>query len=337
MTTESPTDNRTGGQVDPKSAGKRPSKTPLYEASHARRYQRQAMIKEIQGRTNRRLICYVSGRNCGIDDDDTLAFVDLLHNVPADDDIDLLLHTTGGGVNAAEKLMGMVRRVVGTGELRIIVPDYAKSAGTLMVLGADSVVMSDMSELGPIDPQRRLFDRWQSVQNYLDAYSEHEETLTNDPSNTAARLMLNKLDPVTLILFKAEVNRARQAAEGLLKRGMFRNGGNWSRTANELLDTARWLSHGQMISWEDARDPQIGLVVEYLEYESEDWQDYWRIYCLQRLAIEEGEKLFESGLRLVGHWVISEYMTLRSCPFATRETVPQGRDSPAISHIPPRA
>ena len=106
--------------------------------------------------------------------------------------------------------------------------------------------------------------------------------------------MLGKIDPPTLKLCEAAVNRARQAAENLLKRGMFRIGGNWSLTVSELLDTARWLSHGQMISWEDARDPQIGLVVEYCPYHSDEWQDYWRLYCRQRLAIGDRQKLYES-------------------------------------------
>ena len=90
------------------------------------------------------------------------------------------------------------------------------------------------------------------------------------------------------------MKRARQAAENLLKRGMFRNGGNWSRTVEELLDTTRWLSHAQMISWEDARDPLIGLVVEYRAYHSEEWQNYWRLYCLQSLAVGRSQKLYES-------------------------------------------
>ena len=77
---------------------------------------------------------------------------------------------------------------------------------------------------------------------------------------------------------------------------MFRdNDGNWSQTANELRDTRRWLSHSQMISWQDAQDPHIGLVVEYLHSESERWQGYWRLYCLQRLAVGEDQKLFESA------------------------------------------
>ena len=191
----------------------------------------------------------------------------------------------GVAVDAAEKLMGMLRSLVGTAKLRIIVPDFAKSAGTLMTLGADSVVMSDMSELGPIDPQAPLFGIWQSVQNYLDAYKEHEKTLKADPNNIAAQIMLKKLDPATLKLCEVAMDRARQAAENLLKRGMFRNGGNWSKTVSELLDTRRWLSHAQMISWEDAQDPLIGLVVEYHAYHSQEWQDYWRIHCLQRLAV----------------------------------------------------
>ena len=106
--------------------------------------------------------------------------------------------------------------------------------------------------------------------------------------------MLGKLDPATLKLCEVATDRARQAAENLLKHGMFRNGGPWTSTPNELLDTTRWLSHGQMISWDDARDPKIGLVVDYLDYHSGIWQDYWRLYCLQRLAVGDRQKLFES-------------------------------------------
>src|SRR5205814_2720520 len=65
------------------------------------------------------------------------------------------------------------------------------------------------------------------------------------------------------------VDRATRFAENQLKRGMFRNEGNWSAAARQLLDPTRWQSHGQMISWSDAADPSIGLTVEYLKPESE--------------------------------------------------------------------
>ena len=248
-------------------------RTPLYRAFNEGRYQRQELIKRIQHRTNQRLICYVAGSNpqCMIQPDDTLPFVDLLHNVQEGENLGLLLHTIGGSVDVAEKLMQLVRSSIGQdAELRVIVPEFAKSAGTVMVLGADYVVMSDTSELGPIDPQMRFADsrgnlRLHSVQNYLDAYREHYNKITDDPDNVAARIMLGKIDPDTVTFCEAVMARARQSAESLLMHGMFRRGGNITQTVSELLDTKRWLSHSQMISWADAQDPRIGLVVEYLQ------------------------------------------------------------------------
>ena len=127
-----------------------------------------------------------------------------------------------------------------------------------------------------------------------------EHRLKADPNNIAAQIMLGKLDPATLKLCEVAMDRARQAAENLLKRGMFRNGGYWSETMSELLDTRRWLSHAQMISWEGAQDPQIGLMVEYHAYHSQEWQDYWResprvcrrLHFLRGLSNEQIQKIF---------------------------------------------
>ena len=78
---------------------------------------------------------------------------------------------------------------------------------------------------------------------------------------------------------------------------MFRETGNWSQTVTELLNTRQWLSHSQMISWQDAQHPDtIALVVEHLDQQSEEWQRYWQLYCLQRLAIGNQQKLYESDL-----------------------------------------
>lgn len=290
------------GSGDPKPAVDvpplQPTKTPMFQAIHAQRYQRQALIKKIRETYGTPLACFVNGNGASIDRDDTVFFVDLLHNVERGHDLDLLLHTGGGDIDAAEKLIALVHTCVGTGRLRVIVPDFAKSAGTLMSLGADSIVMSDTSELGPIDPQVILRDGngnaiRHSVQNYLDAYDALAETLQANPGDVAARLMLAKFDPATIKLFEAVRDRARKFAEDQLKTGMFRlKPGNFTAIADQLLNTKRWLSHGQMIGWEAAS--QIGLTVDYLEPASERWQAYWQLYCLQRLAIKDRDKLFES-------------------------------------------
>src|ERR1700732_1573073 len=108
-----------------------PTKTPMYQALHADRYRRQALIKDIEKKTGKCLICYVSGVAAHIDRDDIVPFVDLLHNVQAEHDLDLLLHTPGGDIDSAEKLITLVHTTVGKAQLRIVVPDFAKSAGTL--------------------------------------------------------------------------------------------------------------------------------------------------------------------------------------------------------------
>lgn len=275
------------------------NRTPLYRAVQAARYQRQEIISRIQELTERRLICYVSDGNCGVDWDDILPFGDLLHNVNSDESIDLLLHTRGGILDAAEKLVHLTRKKVGKAEFRIIVPEMAKSAGTLMVLGADCVLMSEASELGPIDPQVKFVDsngliRLHSAQHYIDAHDELYRKINDNPDDHAARLMFQKVDPGLVKMCQGTVARARRSAEELLQRGMFRQGGNITKTAGELLDTTRWLSHSQMISWEDAQDPRIGLTVEYHDQSSEIWQNIWQLYCLQRLAITDSLKLFES-------------------------------------------
>jgi ATP-dependent protease ClpP protease subunit len=274
------------------------SRTPMYLAQHAARYQRQELIRKIQAHTGRKLISYVAGSAALINRDDTLGVVDLLHNLNKGDDLDLLLNTSGGDMDAAEKLISLVRARVTTGQLRVIVPDYAKSSGTLIATGADAIVMSDSSELGPIDPQITLTDGHgnhipHSVQSYLDAYKSHSEILRANPNDPVAKIMLEKLDPAMIKLFQAAIARARGFAEGQLRQGMFRmSGGNFTAVAASLIDTGRWLSHGQVIGPEDAAD--IGLKVEYLEPRNETWCLYWQLYTLQRFAISDRSKIFES-------------------------------------------
>lgn len=275
-----------------------PTRTPMYQALNANRYQRQTLIKSINSKYRRKLISFVCGKGALIDRDDTLGFIELLHNVALNENLDLLLHTPGGDVDAAEKLINLVHTRVGDGTLRIIVPDFAKSAGTLMALGAHKILMSDSSELGPIDPQITLDDGRgnrinHSVLCFLDAYKVHSEGLKKDPDDAVAQMMLDKLDPATVRMFETVRDRARTFAEDQLRRWMFqKTTGNFSKIASDLMDTKRYPSHGQMIGWQEAQ--QLGLEVEYMDPRSEPWMQYWQLYCLQRLAVKDSEKLFES-------------------------------------------
>lgn len=269
-------------------------KTPMFSAMNAARYQRQLIIRDIEAEDST-LLCYVAGLGATVDRADTLGFVDMLHNVRPGEQIDLLLHTPGGDVDAAEKLITLLRSAVGEeGILRVIVPDFAKSAGTLMALGANTIVMSDSSELGPIDPQVRLKDgngndMTHSVLTYLDAHRLAAKDLRDNPEDPVNQIMFQKFDPTLIRKFSSIKDRARTFAENLLKR----RGANFSKIASELMDINTYPSHGQMIGWEAARN--MGLNIEYLPPSDPLWRKYWTLYCHLRLAIESDQRIFESN------------------------------------------
>ena len=70
---------------------------------------------------------------------------------PSDQPIDLILHTPGGLVLAAEQIAKAL--VDHQGKVTVFVPHYAMSGGTLIALAADEIVMDNNAVLGPVDPQ----------------------------------------------------------------------------------------------------------------------------------------------------------------------------------------
>jgi ClpP class serine protease len=65
--------------------------------------------------------------------------------------IDLVLHTPGGLVLAAEQIAQALHRHAAP--VTVFVPHYAMSGGTLIALAADDIVMGENAVLGPVDPQ----------------------------------------------------------------------------------------------------------------------------------------------------------------------------------------
>lgn len=95
----------------------------------------------------------IAGTN--IADDVLRPLYDHLLNISADSasgtrKIDLILYTRGGAVETPWKMVTKIRQFCE--EFAVAIPFRAYSAGTMIALGADRILMSPMSELGPIDP-----------------------------------------------------------------------------------------------------------------------------------------------------------------------------------------
>lgn len=65
----------------------------------------------------------------------------------------LILVTNGGSANAAYQIARFFQKTCDEGKFILFVPSYCKSAGTLVALGAHSLIVDTFSELGPLDVQ----------------------------------------------------------------------------------------------------------------------------------------------------------------------------------------
>ena len=65
--------------------------------------------------------------------------------------IDIILHTPGGLVLAAEQIANALVRH--QAPVTVMVPHYAMSGGTLLALASDRIIMDPNAVLGPVDPQ----------------------------------------------------------------------------------------------------------------------------------------------------------------------------------------
>ena len=275
-----------------------PSQTPLFRALEQPRYTRQDLIRVIEARTNRRLICYVGGPNTSIGQFDIPPFVDLLDDIEPGCDLDLLLQTPGGDVDQAERIVLMCRKRVGSGAFRVVVPDSAKSAGTLIAIAADEIIMGEPSELGPIDPQITVITAsgepmTRPAQSILDGLQAIIDDSADGQVSPAYFPLLDKLDPALIDFCEKALERSKKFARTFLAEYMLRDDPDKAEeVATELADVSKHLSHGAVIDAERAH--AMGLNICQLAPTHDLWKAYWRLYVELRVSLPNNQsRLFE--------------------------------------------
>ena len=120
---------------------------------------RRKYLKSISEATGRNTIAYYSGflqkpglEQTSINDDDKNGFMTVINKLDRNKGLDLILHTPGGDIAAAESIVDYIRRMFGN-DVRAIVPQIAMSAGTMIACSCKYIIMGKESNLGPIDPQ----------------------------------------------------------------------------------------------------------------------------------------------------------------------------------------
>lgn len=195
----------------------------------------------------------------------------------------LLLSSPGGSGLAAERIINVCRSYSGTGKYSVIVPGKAKSAATMICLGASKIIMGRTSELGTIDPQIVVKEngqvKWFSVYNIIKSYEDLFEKAVKEKGNLQPYLQqLANYDAREIEEFKSALLLSEDIAIKTLKTGMLPNLSEKKIRGRIkiFLTPEKVRVHGRPIYAQDAQ--KCNLKVEVRGPIEEFWRNIYEIY-----------------------------------------------------------
>lgn len=194
----------------------------------------------------------------------------------------VILETEGGSIETAERIADAVFRHHYPNDVCFLIPNFAMSAGTILVMSGDRFYMDHYSILGPIDPQvRNREGNFVPALGYLEKYKElvSKSKQRGGLSQAELAIFVQKFDLAELHRYE----QARDHSTDLLKKWLVQyKFKNWDKTktrgmavtktmreqraakvAETLNDTKRWRSHGRGLS--------IGVIEKALELQVENF------------------------------------------------------------------
>ncbi len=117
--------------------------------------QTQNIINQIEKSRNSKVITYITSDrqgpvNARVAMDIIPIFSAQLRKIGKTPKIDLFLYSSGGDTMVPWRLVSMIREYADN--FSVLIPYKSHSAATMIALGADEIVMTDLAELSPIDP-----------------------------------------------------------------------------------------------------------------------------------------------------------------------------------------
>ena len=264
-------------------------RSPLYEAYNAPRYDRQELIRNYQKAYRCRLITMIDV----IFPDSITLLEETLHDADPSQDLHIILSTPGGDGETAIRLIRQVQSRCK--ELTVIVPDQAKSAGTLFALGAHHVYMGPTSDLGPVDPQFLLADGSLAAgKAIIAAVEDAEKRIQTNPQTYPLHASL-LADISALMVQQARDALARASAQltEALACVSERSENDVERLAQQLHNPLIGETHSHATTIPAAQAAEYGLPVKQVDSKDPQWKTIWRLWtkykALEETRIYEGE------------------------------------------------
>ncbi len=180
------------------------------------------------------------------------------------DNLLVIVDTPGGYAEITERIVELMR--FHYDEVKFLVPDKAMSAGTILVMSGDAIIMDQFSRLGPVDPQIYLEGKATpvSVLSYLEAYQEIVQKSKKRDLTTAELVLLQQFDLADLRQYELSAQLSVTLIQEWLIRYKFKDWSTHSDSkepvtreekeerakeiATALSDQSTWRTHQRMIS-----------------------------------------------------------------------------------------
>lgn len=237
--------------------------------------------------------------NIALDQSDYYMIRDFLSNKDKIKNVEIYIETPGGSGETAEEIVRFLRKHFDT--VSFVVSGEAKSAGTLIVLSGDEILMTETGSLGPIDAQMKIGRSVISAYDYVEWVNEKRaDAEKNDRLNPFDATMVAQITPGEL----GSVYHALKFAEDLVVEWLVNfKFKKWDKTetrgipvtdemknkraveiARELSNHAKWRSHGRSIKIENLEE--INLKISRVDNDPKLSDIVYRIQMVCRLLFD---------------------------------------------------
>jgi len=232
-----------------------------------------------------------------LDDGDVDMLEEVLQNTNLDGKQLLLILTAPGGLALTAERIITICRTFSPNGYNVVIPKQAKSAATMICMGAKQLFMSATSELGPIDPQINYGNRSWAAHEIVESY----EDLVNKATKTKGNLdpflqQLARFDARDIRWIKSTQQLAESIAVKAMQTGVLKGETPAAirRKIRPFLNPRFTKSHGRALYHDVAS--KCGLNVRLLPVRSDTWRTVWELYVRLSYAVSGGErgKIIES-------------------------------------------
>ena len=225
-------------------------------------------IQEIAKIRNQNVLYYASaflqkpttgGLFASINPEDINGFMSGLYGYDRGKDLLLILHTPGGLAGAAEAIVEYLRSKFE--KIDVAIPVYAMSAGTMIALGCDSIIMDGQSQLGPIDPQMPVGDGYSSAHSIIEQFKDaRADILANVNSVHVWAPILRSIGPALLKEAQRVHSSGKNIVKQWLEKYMFSGDKELASEAAKYFSSVKHGVHEKRIGREEAKEKGLNII-----------------------------------------------------------------------------